>query len=192
MTTRTTPTTERDKVTDTNAKLDEALAAVTEADPWATLPEPVPMPSKYTPANGKVDVIADVPQVIRQRAETSLATNAARLLKTADSTAQRPRVDYHWDVQKVTDTKQGQDFADHLTRYGKYRPVRDDIPFADAGSPQGQVTARCMPAQYYCTDADGDVVSSDAGDDGAFLGIRYSVRPFEQRNAGRRLPGTTV
>jgi hypothetical protein len=150
------------------------------------------MPDTNGKANAPVDVVAEIPEAIRMRAESSLAVNAMRKAVAAKSTAKRPRIDYDWRVQPVPDMDVAGKFAEAITRYAKYRPATASIPHADILAPKGQVTARCGDPMWYVNDSDGVASASAEGTPGAYLGVRYSVRPFEGRSNTARLPGTAT
>lgn len=160
------------------------------ASEWDELPQPLAMPSTLAATVIKVDVLTTVPEPIRKRAEANLAINTARVAATANSTATRPRVDYHWDCQMVTDEDQGKRFGELLVKYAKYRPEDKTIPHIADGSPKGQITARPQAPAYYVNGTDGKPVAAAKDTPNAYLGVRYSVRPFEQRKGTARLPGT--
>jgi hypothetical protein len=160
------------------------------ADPWAALSAPLAMPTKAPFSGVKVNVLETVPEPIRMRAEASLAINAARVAKKADSTAKRSRVDYHWDVQPFALEATAATFIKLITKYAKYRPSDVAIPHASPDSPKGQVTARCGAIGHYIKGEDGTATATDPATPGAFIGVRYSVRPFEQRSDSQRVPGT--
>lgn len=178
---------------DSTPTLTDALIDIlTPAQPaftWDDLAAPIPMPSKVIPIPRKVDAIAETPEPIRMRAELSLSLNVAAVADVAASAASRVRVNYVWRVQAVPSVKVAQDFIKALTRYAKYRPAADHIPFADPDSPKGQVTARTGDVTWYRQDAVGNTMAASESADGAFMGVRYSVRPFEARGGARRLPG---
>lgn len=157
---------------------------------WDELPEPVAMPNTQGNTNTPVDVLAIVPEPIRVRAEANLAINTKRVAAKADSGAGRPRVDYHWEVQRVSDEAQGKRFAEFLVKYAKYRPDTKELPHRHADSPIGQVTARPQAPAWYRLTIDGKPIATTADAEGAYLGVRYSVRPFEQGKGANRLPGT--
>src|SRR5215469_9929569 len=102
--------------------------AETPADPWAELAPAVAMPTKQGFTGISIDVLAKVPEPIRQRAESSLTVNAARVAAKAGSTAKRVHVNYHWDLQPVSTRQLGEEFAKLLTKYAKYRPADKPIP----------------------------------------------------------------
>lgn len=167
-----------------------ALKDTTPKSEWDDLPAPVVMPNTAGAGVAKVDVLATVPEPIRMRAESNLAINTQRVAAKASTEANRPRVDYHWDLQRVTTEEQGAAFAEFLVKYAKYRPNIKDIPHRGEHSPMGQITARPQaPAWYRITEA-GLPIATTKDAPGAFLGVRYSVRPFEQRKDSNRLPGT--
>lgn len=173
----------------------QAEAAAAQATPaafdWGTLDAPHAMATKQsTPGTIKVKVLETVPEPIRQRAEQSLTINTERVKAVANSTAKRPRIDYHWDLQPVPNTETGDKFIKLITKYAKYRPADQEIPHAGPASPKGQVTARCGNVGHYrkLNDA-GEYVACDEKAEGAFMGVRYSVRPAEQRTT-KRLPGS--
>lgn len=157
---------------------------------WAELAPAVAMPTKAAFTGISVNVLESVPEPIRQRAEASLVINTERVKRTAGSSAKRPRIDYHWDLQPVPTTDLGGEFVKLLGKYAKYRPAGKDVPHAGSTSPQGQVTARCGDPGYYRAHGDAEYVACDAAAEGAFLAVRYSVRPLEQRATTARLPGT--
>lgn len=158
---------------------------------WDMLPAALEMPNTLAATVAKIDVIATIPEPIRMRAEASLAVNAGRVAAKSASAAGRPRVDYHWDCQPVATEDQGRRFAELLVKYAKYRPSDRDIPHASGHSPKGQVTARPQAPGFYVVTSDGKPIAATKDATGAFLGVRYSVRPFEQRKEASRLPGTT-
>lgn len=157
---------------------------------WDTLPEPVAMPAKVVNVDIKANVVDSVPAPIRMRAEASLAINAAKVAKKAGSTSARKRVDYDWPVQRVASEKMGADFKRLVVKYAKYRPSEGEIPFKGDDSPVGQVTARAGDPTWFVLKEDGTYSEAAQTDDGAFLGVRYSVRPFEARSDSARVPGT--
>lgn len=157
---------------------------------WGTLAAPHAMANKTSPGSIKVDVIKTVPEGIRQRAESSLTINVERVKAVANSNAKRPRIDYHWDLQPVPDKDTGEQFVKLITKYAKYRPADTEIPHAGPNAPKGQVTARCGNVGSFRKDGGGDYVACDEKAEGAFTGVRYSVRPFEQRATTGRLPGS--
>ena len=194
-----------------------AAAEVKEQEPerewtWADLADEVEMPSKPVFSGIRANVLVTVPEPIRRKAERSLTINAARVAAKADSTAKRSRVVYHWAIQPVPDEQKGNEFVKALTKYAKYRPTPQaehdescailgdgetpactcpaSIPFAGDKSPAGQVTARCGSVSHYAKGEDGTYASCPADAEGAILGVRYSVRPFEQRGDTARVPGT--
>lgn len=157
---------------------------------WDALAAPVAMPVKAGVPNITVKVLESVAEVIRKRAEDSLAINTKQVAAKAGSTASRNRVNYRWDVQPVPTVEIGAKFVKEITKYAKYRPDHRDIPHAAEGVAAGQVTARCGEPTYFVTGDDGIPVAADQTAEGAFLGVRYSVRPFEKRETAARLPGT--
>lgn len=157
---------------------------------WDTLPEPVAMPTRVVEVRISPKVLESVPEPIRKRAEMSLAINVARVAKKAGSTSSRKRVDYHWDVQRVATVEMGVKFKNMLVKYAKYRPADVDIPHRDENSPKGQITTRAGEPLYYVTKEDGTYVEAEKTAPGAYLGVRYSVRPFEARSDAARLPGS--
>jgi len=157
---------------------------------WGTLDSPVAMPDKKVGTDIKANVLETVPEPIRQRCEASLAINTARVAAKPAKEGKRPRVNYHWDVQPLPNQKIADDFIKAITKYAKYRPLLADIPFASPDVARGQVTARCGEPSWFVKDGDGTPEASEQGKDGAFYGVRYSVRPFEQRSSAARLPGT--
>lgn len=157
---------------------------------WDTLPEPVAMPTRTVEVRISPKVLESVPEPIRKRAEASLTINAALVEKKAGSTSARKRVNYHWDVQRVATPEMGVKFKNMLVKYAKYRPADLDIPHRDEKSPKGQITARAGEPTYYVTKEDGTYAEADKSAAGAYLGVRYSVRPFEARSDAARVPGT--
>jgi len=155
---------------------------------WSELGAPVAMPNKVTVSNTVIDVVTTIPEPIRQRAETSLTVNAARVAAKAGSTAKRSRIDYHWSVQPVATKEMGAKFAGLLTKYAKHRPAEGDVPHAGPDSPKGQVTARTGEPAHYITPEGGVPEPATPTAEGAWLGVRYSVRPFEQRKDTARMP----
>lgn len=172
------------------AAIEAAEAARAAEDSWASLPEPVTMSTKSTFSGITVNVLETVPAPIRVRAEASLTINAERVKAKAKSEAKRARVDYHWSLQRVNDKEQGEQFVKLLTKYARYRPLEGTIPHAGPTSPKGQVTARTGDVRHFRKVADDEYIACEPTTDGAFLGVRYSVRPFEQRSDTARLPGT--
>ena len=166
-----------------------AAAAAPEFD-WGTLAAPVPMPERKPFQGVKVFVVNTVPEPIRVRAELSLAVNQKKVADKTDSSASRKRVDYHWDVQPVATSRMGEKFSQLIVKYSKYRPSDAPIPHAHPDSPKGQVTARVGTPMHYVNTGDTEPQACDATTEGAYLGVRYSVRPFERRNSTARLPGT--
>jgi hypothetical protein len=166
--------------------------AKADAIDWGTLDAPIAMPARNTFSGIKVDVIKGVPEPLRQRAESQLVINTERVKAAASSTAKRSRVDYHWDLQRVTTSDMGDQFVKLLTKYAKYRPAEGDIPHSGPNVAKGQVTARCGATGHFVKDSDGHYVAADKDAEGAIMGVRYSVRPFEQRGDTQRLPGTAA
>jgi hypothetical protein len=162
--------------------------AATEFD-WNELDGPLEMPSKQGQAVTRIDVITEIPELIRARAEESLGINAVRVAAKLTSRASRPRVDYFWLIQPVKSEAMGKKFCDLMLRYAKYRPSDGVIPFIGEESPMGQVTCRMGEIGWYKTDANNENIACTATAEGAFLAVRYSVRPFEQRSSASRLPG---
>lgn len=159
---------------------------------WSALAKPVVMPDKLSVGSITVDVIATVPAPIRERAEASLAINHKQVAAKAASTASRKRIAYHWDCQQVASTEMGDKFVALITKYAKYRPANKDIPHAAEGVAKGQVTARCGKPQHYRDAGEDGIVACDAKAAGAFVGVRYSVRPFEKRKDTATLPGAAT
>lgn len=157
---------------------------------WSDLAAPITMPSKLTATNVSVNVLQTIPFTIRARAEYSLTANVKAVADAAGSNAKRPRVNYHWEVQPVPSENIGNDFIALITRYAKNRPDQDGIEYAHPDSPRGQVTARTGNPAFYVIGTDGILVAATKDTDGAFLGVRYSVRPFQRRADIARLPGT--
>lgn len=157
---------------------------------WDNLDAPAVMPSKVSTPNVKVNVLESVPGQIRQRAELSLAVNTAKVAAATGADAKRKRVDYDWRVQPVPSMKIAAQFIEHLSSYAKYRPDDKLIEFADVTSPSGQVTARTGEPSWYRLSSAKVPEACAESDDGAYLGVRYSVRPLEIRGGARRLPGT--
>lgn len=173
-----------------HAPEDETALATPPAMDWSAMTAPVAMPTKQAFPGVRANVLKTVPEPIRQRAEQSLTVNTERVAKRATSTAKRARVNYHWDLQAVTSIDMGAAFIKLVTRYAKYRPAGATIPHAGPNSPPGQVTVRCGDPSYYRkTEAD-SYAMCDKGDEGAFIAVRYSVRPFEKRRDAARAPGT--
>lgn len=157
---------------------------------WDDLRPPVLSPLTAVNSSIKATILDTTPEPIRQRAERSLFENALRVTAASSSSSARPRVDYRWDVQPVPTTEKGAEFAKLIIRYAKYRPENANIPFAAPGVLMGQVTARCGNPSWFRTDDKGVATHALSHEDGAFLGVRYSVRPFEARKDTKRLPGT--
>lgn len=171
-----------------------AIEAAADGKPatfdWSTLAAPVVMATKTSFSGVKVNVLESVPAPIRERAEASLTINTERVKAKPKGNAKRARVDYHWSLQQVPDLATGEQFIKLLAKYAKYRPADGDIPHAGPTSPKGQVTARTGDTRHFRKVADDEYVACEATTAGAFLGLRYSVRPFEQRADAARLPGT--
>jgi hypothetical protein len=169
----------------------EAAAKAKATFDWATLPVAVPMPNKQVVTAIKVDVLASVPEPIRQRMEASLTINTERVKAKTTTAAKRPRVDYHWELQPVTNEEMGAAFVKLATKYAKYRPADKDIPHIGPTSPKGQITVRAGAPNHYRKLTDGTYEQCDKSTEGAFYGVRYSARPFEQRQDAKALPGTS-
>lgn len=161
-----------------------------ELPDWSTLAAPVVMATRQGPSAIKVNVLETVPEPIRQRAEASLTINVERVKAASKSAAKRARVDYHWELQQVPTMAMGEGFTKLITKYAKYRPAEGEIPHASGNSPRGQVTARCGAVGHFRKTADGEYEACAATADGAFIGLRYSVRPFENRKDTARAPGS--
>lgn len=187
------PRTRTPKTPDTPAETPETPAEPQPVElvdmDWDTLPEPVAMPTRVVEVRISPKVLESVPEPIRKRAEQSLTVNAALVAKKSGSTSARKRVNYHWDVQRVASTEMGVKFKNMLVKYAKYRPADVDIPHRDENSPKGQITARAGEPGYYVTNEDGTFSESNQSAPGAYLGVRYSVRPFEARKDTAALPG---
>lgn len=157
---------------------------------WSELAAPLVMADSPSAMTKRVNVLEDVPEPIRQRIEYSLMKTVARISANAGSTAKRPRVEPYWQVQAVPTEDRGAEFVALATRYAKYRPAEGDIPHADGDSPKGQITVRCGTIQHY-RQAEAGLMPCAADAEGAFLGVRYSARPFEARKDRAKVPGTT-
>lgn len=157
---------------------------------WTKLDEPIDHPNTTSVGDIKVDVIASVPEPIRKRAEECLGINTKRVAAKAGSQGKRPRVDYAWFIQPLASAGMGEQFSKLITKYAKFRPNAIPIPFAADGVMAGQVTARCGNVGYFVKGEDDKYTACDKGTKGAFLGMRYSVRPREQRKDTARVPGT--
>lgn len=157
---------------------------------WSTLPAPVAMPTREAPDRISPKVLESVPEPIRMRAEASLAINTTMVAKKAGSTSDRKRVNYHWEVQRVASEAMGVKFKAMLVKYAKYRPADVEIPHRADHSPVGQVTTRACEPTFYVTKEDGTYAEADKSAPGAYLGVRYSVRPFEARSDAARVPGS--
>lgn len=190
MAARTAPPKTADGQQASVAAIEDAASKTKAEFDWSALATPVTMANKATPSAIKVNVIETVPDAIRQRAESSLTINTERVKATKGSNAKRARVDYHWELQAVTDAAMGEQFVKLITKYAKYRPADADVPHAGPNSPKGQVTARCGTPGHYRKTEDGEYLNTTKDTAGAFYGVRYSVRPFEQRGDKARLPGT--
>lgn len=181
---------------DTDATVAEQIAAELSPDAtaapseWDELDAPVAMASKRTMGDIKVNVLESVHAAIRERAENSLAVNAKAVAAKPAVDGKRPRVDYLWAVQPLASKEQGVRFGKAIEKYAKYRPATGDIPFKDDASPMGQVTCRTGVVTHYRLDESGTPTACSESDEGAYLGLRYSVRPLEVRNTTNRLPGT--
>lgn len=157
---------------------------------WNAMADPIVMPTKAAVTPVVANVLETVPEPIRVRAEASLALNTAAKAAKAGSTARRARVVYHWDFQPVTDDKMAAAFDRLLSKYAKYRPNVQEIPHAHETSPRGQVTARLGAPGWFVRDETGEFVPCQPAEPNAMYGLRYSVRPFEQRKDTARIPGT--
>jgi hypothetical protein len=167
-----------------------AAKDTTPKSEWDELPPALEMPNTLGATVAKKDVLTTVPEPIRIRAEANLAINTQRVAAKDASNATRPRVDYYWDCQPVKDEDQGKRFSASLVDYAKYRPADVDIPHRAENSPKGQITARPQAPAFYVIGSTGKPVACLKDTPGAFLGVRYSVRPFEQGKGTNRLPGT--
>lgn len=171
------------------AAIEAAAAAAKPVFDWSELAAPVAMPNKPVTTPKKVDVLAEVPEPIRQRIEHSLMKTVARYAAKADSKAKRVRVDPYWSIQPVPDEERGAEFVKLATRYAKYRPADKEVPHADPESPKGQITVRCGAVTRYRQTDSGPVASPDAKPEESFLGVRFSARPFEGRKDTAKTPG---
>lgn len=177
--------------TDTDASPDGTTeASAAPEHNWDAMQPVIPMDSKTRPQQSHVDVVTEVPDRIRARVESQLCLNAERVRAAARSSAARPRVNYAWAVQRVSDAKMGEALVRHLLRYAKYRPALTDVPHIGVGSPTGQITIRVGQVAYYHITSDGDAVQCTEATEGAVCGVRFSARPFESRGSSARLPGT--
>ena len=157
---------------------------------WSDLPASIAAPTRTTVVAAKVDVLTEVPEPIRIRAEMSLAKTVARIKAKANSQAARVRIDPAWQIQEVFSEQMGKEFARLLTRYCKYRPADKPVPHADSDSPKGQVTVRVGNVQKFKDTADGWIAMREGDTAAGMLGVRYAVKPFETRKGQARLPGT--
>ena len=157
---------------------------------WNDLETPLLMPDRIAYPPVARDVISEVPAAIRMRIEDQLAINVVAIKKAAVSAAKRPRIDYEYRVQRVPDTKVGEEYREYLKLYAKHRPEDGTIPHKHGTSPFGQITIRTGEVRAYRLLSSGIPVACDATEDGAFLGVRYSARPFEERSGARKLPGS--
>jgi hypothetical protein len=157
---------------------------------WSAMAAPVAMPTKATVSPAVANVLETIPEPIRHRAEASLHLNTVAKAAKANSTARRARVQYHWDFQPVADDKMAMAFTKLMSKYAKYRPNVQEIPYADITSPRGQITARIGDPGWFVLTEDQGFVQCQATEPNAVYGLRYSVRPFEQRQDTARLPGT--
>ena len=164
----------------------------TEQDEWEALPEPKASADAKVPPSTRVDAVNEIPAPIRKRIEASFEANMAIAAAHTGTSGGRKRIPYVWDIQPCASEDQAKRFAEKIERYAKYRPLGNDVPFKNADVPSGQITVRHgAPTQYYDTD-NGPEVYTGADGQTAYWGIRYSARQFEQRNSGRRLPGSTT
>lgn len=162
---------------------DAASDAPGDAAEWSLDDLPEAMEHKPAPKSALPgwDPIKGTPAAVRKRAEESLARNAAILAAATGS----KRADYRWDLQPVPDAEKGKLFSAALVKYATNRPAVAPIEFADPGLEVGRVTARCGdPAQFVKTGS-GFVAYQESMDAEPFWGVRYSVRLWEQRGAGR-------
>lgn len=157
---------------------------------WDTLPEPVAAPVRVVDVRISPKVLESVPEPIRKRAEANLAVNTALVAKKSGSTSARKRIPYDWQVQRVASEQMGVKFKNMLVKYAKYRPADAEIPHAGENSPKGQVTARAGEPTYFVNNEDGTYEQAEKDAPGAYLGVRYSVRPFEARSDSARVPGS--
>lgn len=185
-----TPTPPAPKPEDTKPEDTKPEADAKPVSEWDDLKPAVSMPNKTFDGNIRVNVLDSIHQAIRSRAEASLAVNTTAVAAKTTSNAKRARVNYQWDVQPIADAQQGERFDKALSKYAKYRPATGDIPFKAEHSPMGQVTCRTGVPIFYKTGSDGKPEACAETDEGAYLGLRYSVRPLEQRGDSNRLPGT--
>lgn len=169
----------------------EPTGQTKQAFDWTEMVAPIASATKSSVIGRKVDVLAEVPEPIRQRIEVSLMKTVARIAAKKGSTAKRVRIEPYWTIQPVASQEMGDEFAKLATKYGKYRPAEGDIPHADADSPKGQITVRCGKVTRYRQTDDGPVADENADADGSFLGVRFSARPFEARKDTAKVPGTT-
>lgn len=168
----------------------EAGQAAPVQDEWEALPEPKASPEAKVPPSTRVDAVKEIPAPIRKRIEASFAANVAIAAAHPGTSGGRKRIPYVWDIQPCTSEDQAKRFAEKIERYAKYRPLGDDVPFKADGVPRGQITVRHgAPTQYYDTDNGPEVYTGGEGQT-PYWGMRYSARQFEQRNSGRRLPGS--
>lgn len=186
------PTPTAPQADDATPQADQQLTANGTADSfdWNAMADPIVMPTRAAVTPVVANVLETVPEPIRVRAETSLMLNTAAKAAKAGSTARRARVTYHWDFQPVTDDKMAAAFDRLLSKYAKYRPNVREIPHAHETSPRGQVTARLGAPGWFVRDETGEFVPCQAAEPNAMYGLRYSVRPFEQRKDTARVPGT--
>ena len=131
------------------------------------------------------DIVKEIPAAIARKAETSLSFNSAALSKTVRSGGGRSRVDYRWDLQPVPDQDKGLEFQRLITLYGLHRPDDTVIMYQQPGTPSGRVTARCGDPAQFVKIAGGIIEWKPEMEGEPFWACRYSVRPFEQRAAGR-------
>lgn len=152
----------------------------------SNLAEPV-RHADYKPAPDPAwDAIAGTPEAVRMRAEASLGHNAAAVTAAAAKTGKRARPAYRWDLQPVPGPEQGELFKKALEKYAYNRPRNATIPFRPVHAPDGRVTARCGTTEQFVKTSHGYVAYKEGMEGEPFWAVRYSVRPLEQRNSGRK------
>lgn len=164
----------------------EPTSAASAAFNWDTLKAPIVAPSAVKATPTPSDVIASTPEGIRKAVEKLLAVNILRETAAAKSTAQRPRIDYVWNLQEVPDKDTAEQFIKKVRRYCKGRPMSHTIPHKEVVSPAGEITARFSGTQHYRPTDDGAVEECEATDPKAMLCVRYSVRKFQARSDSKK------
>jgi hypothetical protein len=145
---------------------------------WDSLLSAAPMVAAPAPtyaAGTTIDVLAEIPKGIRQRAEHSLSETVKAFKTAAEKGTNVKNVIPPWQLQPVGTVAMGEKFKALVTRYCRYRPEPENgkagIEFQEFGTPNGQLTVRAGEPKEFPIGENGKPV----------LCVRFVVKPFEAR-----------